>query len=159
MIAIGIDPGLRGAMVALDAGRRHLRTELAQGQWTSGSTYDERAMAAAVARCVALGEKVFFFLEEQHSQPGEGHRSIFTTAHGFGIWRGVTAHLVEQRMIVTPRRWQAVVHRGAPGATTKARSLRVARVRVAGLEDVTQHDVADAACLALYGLHVLGLDA
>lgn len=157
MIVVGIDCGLRGAIVALTARGALLSADTA-ASYVDGAQYRDHAMCTTFARYYALGPALVV-IEEQHSRPGEGHRSVFTTGMGFGLWRGITAYAASSRAIVDPRRWQAVAHKGAPGASAKARSLHVARMRVRGLEDVENDGIADAACMCLYARHVLGLEA
>lgn len=153
MIVIGVDPGLRGAIVAVDDKLQVVKVDSARG-WVKSGRYREEAMLAHLVRYTEI-QPSLIVIEEQHARPDEGVVSSFTNGIGFGLWRGLTAHIADRRMVIDPRRWQAVVHKGALGATTKRRSIHVARVRL-GL-DVDDHNVADAACIALYGLHVLGV--
>jgi len=146
---VGIDPGKRGAVVVLtaDGVGKILRAD----QWVTGGEYDPLEMELSIGRYRYLP----IVVEKQGPRPGQGVTSTYATGYGYGLWRGILA-TAPTVIAVTPQRWQAQVHAGAPGRGPKQRSLWVARQRL-GLEDIT-HDVADAACIALYGLSIVGGD-
>ncbi len=162
MIAVGVDPGKHGAIVALYE-TRTVRFVLTASEWVRDGEYDDARMLEVVDRLTELvhaANPFIVVLEQQgvrkHGDRQEGAVSSFTNGTGYGLWRGLLARL--DPLKVAPQRWQAVSHKGAVGSSPKTRSLWVASRCVAGLDQELErdHNVCDAAAMALYGLHLLG---
>ena len=105
-------------------------------------------------------------LERAGARPMEGRTSCFTNGMGFGLWRGVIAALNLPSIRPTPAAWQRQIFGTRPaGADRKARAIETAMMRCPDLDLVLKrrrkpHDgLADAACLALFGIAQLGKGA
>ena len=158
-VVIGIDPGKSGALVALDeSGTVHAAATA--DRWVikgPGNTYVPRTMA----EWLTMVPCDLVVIEAQQARPAQGRSSILTTGIGLGLWLGIAATLELPYLLVSPAKWSRAVLAGQPG-TGKDRAVAVARARVPTL-DLTPgrrrkaHDgLADAACLALFGLREVG---
>ena len=167
MIAsIGIDPGKTGAVVALVLASTGIRCvyqalthHVAPGLEPAlmyRATMDARN-AIIDATPEDVGYTISAVLERVGAMPKQGLSSTFHFGHGRGVWAGVLAghgwHVLEPR----PADWSRAILRNIPGDDTKARAIMRAS-SVAGLDliptgcRVPQDGLADACCLALYGL-------
>ena len=156
-VVIGIDPGKSGAVVAIDEAGRVCAAATAD-RWTlkgRGNSYVPRTMAD----WLTLVPCDLVVIEAQSTRPGQAHAVV--TGYGWGLWAGIAATLRVPYLEVSPAKWTRAILTGAPGEG-KARAIAVARSRVPEL-DLTPgrrtkpHDgLADACCLALYGLKELG---
>ena len=166
MIIIGIDPGKKGAVVALECSGRPTAVEWTAADhpeegYIAGKGYDVRAMVAALRECAEAGEVGLVVLERQQAFPMEGRSSTLTTGYGWGLWAGIVAALGLPLLEVTSQRWTRRVLAGVPG-DGKGRSVAVCGARLPGLALTwgrrrKAHDgLSDAGCLALYGLAELG---
>lgn len=166
---MGIDLGLTGAVVALDRDGVPCFVERAPVIRVAGRiiTYDFDAMRDVFERLSELGG-MNITMESAIRINRSGSADTGTTAlrQCRRLW---LAALTATRLgavvdHVSPARWQASMLRGLPQRSTKARSIAYVRRRWPNQIDLmpgrcrTPHDgIADAACLAAYGLavHVL----
>lgn len=180
MIAIGIDPGLSGALVELDeagnVGAVDTPTIPLKGK--SKRTYDVRGMSQLLegytlglssdGRIVA--HEVTVFVEAQQPMPFKrkgpdgqpvmtgSAQALFGMGYGFGVWIGlIVAHGLRYEL-VHPRTWQKSMLAGVPGEG-KARSLLAASRLFPTLElkrprgrVLSLDGRSDAALIALWGL-------
>lgn len=153
---IGLDPGKAGALVALDEAGRLVAAHAAEDSFCPGEY-----RPAEMARLLGGLAPTLVILERQHAMPKQGLTSTFSIGRGFGLWEGVVAALELPLHVVTSSVWQRAVLRGVPGEG-KVRAVIAAEARVPELvltpgRRRKPHDgLADAACLALYGLSVAG---
>lgn len=159
-LVAGIDPGVKGAWAILDE----------DGTIGSYGTYENRH-EAELANCdLAVLEKV-------SARPGQGVVSVFTFGVSFGIWQGHLESYGTPFELITPQRWQKCVLDFVPtklpkqqGETSKETQKRVAQNRYNLKESIVgftirRHpemrevfskkkywDIADAICLAMYGV-------
>ena len=113
---IGIDPGLSGAIGIIDDDGSFVQvidtpTALIRNGNHARREYAARDMVGALAFHPGLLQSraranVHVFLEEQHSMPGQGVRSMFTTGVGFGLWLGILAALALPYTRVRPSTWK-----------------------------------------------------
>lgn len=156
MIVAGIDPGKTGALVALDDRRRVLAQHRAEAAYCEPE-YRTREMA----RLLAATHADLVVLERQHPMPKQGLTSTFSIARGFGLWEGIAAALGMPVLVVSAVTWQKLVLRAIPGEG-KARAVLAAENRLPelvlspGRMRKAHSGLADAACIALYGLEVHG---
>jgi crossover junction endodeoxyribonuclease RuvC len=160
-ICAGIDPGLGGAIVALDDSGGLLSWAdtptilLAAGR--SKRDYDLPGMVR-ILRDWADTPRLLVVLERQQCRPGQSAPATYTTGRGYGLWEGILAALEIPYQTVHPATWSRAMLGGLSG-DTKARSLlRAAQLcpelplrRPNGRKD-TQHGRSDAALLALWGI-------
>lgn len=155
MIVLGVDPGKMGAAVALDEQRRCTDSWTAAA-YTSGSQYLPKMMADVV-RDSGCG---LLILERQQAMPKQGATSAYTIGRGQALWEGIAAALGVPYEIVSAPTWRRVALVGIPG-DGKERAILAAESRVPGLSlspgrSAKLHDgLADACCIALYGLTLL----
>lgn len=133
---VGIDPGLHGGLVHLDASLRvracH-RTPIIEGEKGVKSQYDERALAGLVRDlaedAAARGALVRFCIEDVAAAPGQGVVSMFRFGIGYGLWLGAISATRCPLLKIKPQAWQRVAFSGRPSADKKQTSFVVARER------------------------------
>ena len=156
-ISVGIDPGLSGAIAAINAGSLELLEVVDTPVITSEGKrlYDIGGMADAIRHMSLLGDAVVI-LEQAQAMPGQGVSSTFSTGRGFGIWEGVLSALDVPYRTIRPSVWTRKVLAGTPGEG-KARSIQFALRMFPGAELTPKGSRklsdgrADALCLAYYG--------
>jgi len=168
-VVVGIDPGKSGAIVALDMHGRAIEW-MAADHPDEGYTVKAKGGAIYVPSCMALWlydlsqnyKVVMVVIEQQQARPIEGRRSVFTNGYGFGMWVGVLAALRIRYKIEKPQTWTRAIFGSKPKTDVKkARAISVASSQVPDLpltwgRKTRPHDgLADAACLALYGLSLV----
>jgi len=165
MLTIGIDPGDRGAIVALDPDARPVHAWTADdrggelGYFLDGDP-NARELVARLGPLRDLGVRLAVL--ETPFAPGRiGTANAITIGRRWGI---LYAALVLARLpvqLVTPAKWSADLFGGRKGTDAKARkavAVRLVSERVPDLRLVppgcrVPHDgLADAACLALWGM-------
>jgi hypothetical protein len=167
MITLGIDNGAEGAFVALDAHGALVFAKktptLDVGVTRNGKRGTKRALDLPAVRELlsyfgASDFSVYAVLEHAQAFPGEGVSTSFSAGRSYGAIEGMLVALRIPYEIVRPQAWQAVVLKGVDGVDTKARAILRAQRAVPAL-DLTpgrsqkpHTGLADAACLALYGL-------
>jgi crossover junction endodeoxyribonuclease RuvC len=156
-VVIGIDPGLCGAVAAIDAdtlealGLEDTPLVISGGK----RLYDTDGMAALIRRMSLFGA-ASAVLEQAQAMPGQGVSSTFSTGRGFGIWEGILGALSVPYRTVRPSVWAGLVLSGAPGGG-KARSVQFALRMFPGASLVPEgcrkprDGRSDALCLAYYG--------
>jgi len=65
-------------------------------------------------------------IEQVHSMPGQGVKSMFTFGQNYGAWLGMLAAFGIPHTTVTPNKWQKAIMDAGTG-DTKERSLNMAR--------------------------------
>lgn len=157
MICLGLDPGRDGAAVVLDGTRCVAQTRtsdlIGASKWHAahvGVTDWLRSVHAE--HCIDLA-----VLELYAGRPGEGRGSGLTTGVGWGLWLGAISALRIHVVIPASSKWTRALFSDVPGEG-KERSIVVASRRVVDLDlrpgrcRKAHSGLADAACLALYGL-------
>jgi len=163
--AIGIDPGKDGAVVALilrndgirsvyQALTHHVAPKLEPDLMYRAVMDARNAIIDAAAEEESYA--ICAVLERVGAMPKQGISSTFIFGHGRGVWRGCIAangwHVLEPR----PADWARAILRNIPGEGKDRAIMRASQVR--GIElippgcRVPQDGIADACCLALYGL-------
>ena len=156
-IFIGIDPGLSGAVAAIDEKYNVLGLEDTPTIKAGGKTlYSVEGMAALLRRFALLGA-VLVILEQAQAMPGQGVSSTFSTGYGFGLWSGILGALELPYKAIRPSVWTRKVLSGCPGQG-KDRSIGFAMRMFPGAELVPpgcrrpRDGRADALCLAFLGV-------
>lgn len=157
MIIIGIDPGMKGAVVAINGKTRELLRVSDCPTLKIGKTadYDIPEMASLL-RGFSLGGPTMAILEQAQSMPDQGVASMFATGRGYGIWLGILGALEIPYQTVRPCVWTRRLFKGLPG-NGKERGILFASRTFPGIELVPKgcrkprDGRSDAACLAYYG--------
>ncbi len=154
-ITVGIDPGLRGGIAALDA------AGMVVGLWPMPVAGGE-VHAAGVAdllrslRCFDSHQDVGrVCLEKVSAMPKQGVASTFRFGTGWGMVRGVCAALGMPVQLVQPAIWKKRVLLGYPHDTAGAVQYCANRWPYAHLVlpgcRVPHDGLVDALCVAAYG--------
>jgi len=158
-VIIGIDPGLQGAIAAIDATDRQLIevVDCPVRKHGGAAIYNIPEMANTIRR-LSLGNLAVVYLEQSQSMPGQGVSSTFKIGRGMGIWEGILAALSVPYRTVRPIVWTKKVFTGMPAdAKGKFRSVQFAMQMFPDIELTPQRcrtpkdGRADAACIAYYG--------
>jgi len=154
-LSVGIDPGLRGGIAALDARGQ------AVGTWpmpVAGGEVHAAGLADLLRslRCRDAGQDIGpVVLEKVASMPKQGVASTFTFGAGWGMVRGVCAALGISVVLVPPTVWKKRILLGFTHDKAGALQLCASRWPTADLIPPgcrKPHDgIADALCLAEYG--------
>jgi crossover junction endodeoxyribonuclease RuvC len=157
-ITLGIDPGLTGAVAALDVDGNFLwvrDTPTAKVTKTK-SEYLESAMAQMLGACEDTIDHVW--IETQQSMPKQGVASTFKTGVGYGIWLGIIAAYGLPHTAVRATEWKKEL--GIPPKSDKdvsrAYAQRLHPSSADQLERKLDHGRADAICIAEYGRRYMG---
>lgn len=106
---IGIDPGISGAMVAINpttseyVGYTSMPVLLASGK----KTIDALTVSKWLATCTRDGMEVVAVLENVHAMPGQGVTSMFSFGRSFGAIEGVLGALAIPYVHVSPQKWKS----------------------------------------------------
>jgi len=153
-IAIGIDPGLSGALVALGDGVPidHLDTPVLSER--SGRNSVNGSAVAAWLRGIRMsnpGASFLAVLERVGAMPGNGATSMFRFGQADGVIRGVIAALGLPLIEVEPQKWKQRMG-CAKAEKDYARTVAIQRMPVAAEWFKRKKDIgrADAALIALW---------
>jgi len=160
---VGIDPGKKGAAVALDDGGTPvdwIAADHPEEGYASGGLYWPTRMGAWLRKVnETRGGIRLAMLEKQQCRPMEGRSSILTTGRGQGLWEGALAALGIPFVLVPPGTWTRAIFGSMPkGTDRKARAVEISLSRLPALELTwgrrrKPHDgLADAGCLALHAM-------
>jgi crossover junction endodeoxyribonuclease RuvC len=148
---LGVDPGLSGAVAAVDArGHVHLLEDLPTV--TRGNGRVKRELDAAglahLLRPIAADIKVAV-VEQVGSMPGQGVASVFSLGHSAGVIVGVISALQVPLQLVTPATWKKAMGLGRDKAMSRTVASRM--YPSTNLSRVKDHGLAEALLLARYG--------
>ena len=159
-IWIGIDPGLSGAVAALDEQGKIitvqdvpvLTVKKAKGH---KRVYVESQMATILESIKASApggrDSLIVFLESVHAMPGQGVTSMFSMGTGLGIWLGILAALRIPYERVEPAKWKREMGI-ASGSDKSASIVRASQLfPTASLSRKKDDGRADALLLAEWG--------
>jgi crossover junction endodeoxyribonuclease RuvC len=129
---IGIDPGLTGAVAAIDDYGNLVALQdtpvitVRKGKGRR-SEYSEPGMTTLLEGILNSGEKAHarVLIENVHSMPKQGVASSFSFGVGFGIWRGIIAALRLPCERVEPTVWKRALHLSRDKGKAVQRALRL----------------------------------
>ncbi len=158
MIVIGIDPGLSGAVAVLKDNTFSFydTPTIKLGQRLR---LDTAGLVDIIRPYCAPYIQAHAFLEAVHTHPQEGPVGAFTFGRSLGMWEGILAGLEVPYTMVAPQSWKAKMVKGLPKDKNSSivRLLQLYPQLSSQLSRVKDHNRADAALLALYGLqYILG---
>ncbi len=146
MICIGIDPGKKGGIAALDQGARVHALFSFEGK-------TERDIESFLSQF--FDTRCFALLEDVHSTPQMGVTSAFTFGRGYGFLRGLLTGRISFDD-VRPQTWQTALGglKRKPKETQRQHKLKL-RQRAESLYSRTEvtEAVADALLIAHYLLY------
>ena len=152
MLAAGIDPGLKGAVAILDRDCVHLAEPLP----VLHSEIDVGALAALLLD----PRPELVVVERQQAMPKQGVASTFRIGRNYGLILGALQTLGLPVLEVRPQQWQAAVLHGQARGKEAAIAYVMKRFPCVDLRPGRcrrPHDgIADAVCIAAYGLAQLG---
>lgn len=154
---IGIDPGLYGGVVAIDADgddqqivaafATPLLTGMRKGK--AIRDYDVRAMYNVLCDVVygAPNRPVLIVLERASTRPGQHAQAVLRTGEGYGLWRGLAHAFPVVIQYVLPQVWKrraCLIHADKRASVGRAKERFPALARLTA----TQHGIAEAALIA-----------
>ncbi|MDA8110245.1 MAG: crossover junction endodeoxyribonuclease [Betaproteobacteria bacterium] len=155
MLLIGVDPGLSGALAALD--RNGLRgvadmPTMAAGKGTGKvkAQVNPAALAELLREWCDPQDAVLAVLERVGAMPGQGVASVFSLGDSFGCLRGVLAAKRIPVHVVAPGVWKKAYSLGSHKEQARARAIEL--YPQASLARKRDHGRAEAILLARYGL-------
>lgn len=151
---IGIDPGLKGAVAAVDGDEVLVWPTVIYGR-----EYDEHWMWDQIT----LASPARAFVEQVQAFPKQGRSSAVKIGLGQGLWRMALIANGMSYTIVSPRKWQNVMFAGVSKQDTKKMSIIAAKRLFPGVSlrrtdkcRVDDHNMADALLIAEYGRRQMG---
>lgn len=167
ILSIGIDPGLKGAVVAIDSFKLQpvYVGDTPVYKVKQRAIYNIADMVKVLRNIVnTYGntvDHVHVTLEQAQAMPGQGVTSMFMTGYGFGLWHGIVVSLGLSVDLVRPMVWQKVAFVGLGNtkkAEPKVKSILRAQQLFPTLElipdgcRVERDGRSDAALMAYYGI-------
>lgn len=157
---LGIDPGISGALAVLEGEKVHVVTSLPTRRNTAGKTELD---AHALYMMVGTLRPDLAVLEQVHAQPGNGASASFSFGRSLGKIKAVLEIIHCAYIEPTPQAWKKVVLAGTD--KSKEAAIGWAQSRFPGVnlfvklgDRKPSHDMAEALCIAYYGLlHYRGL--
>jgi len=158
MLIIGIDPGITGAIAALDhTGLLSVDDIPTMACGKGGRRRKHQVNAAGLSallmeRVDGRSNEVLVVLERVNSMPGQGVAGVFSLGDTFGSIRGVVAALGLPLELVTPQTWKK--HFRLPSDKELARAKAIELYPGAPLGRVKDHGRAEAILIARHRLEV-----
>lgn len=166
-IAIGVDPGLDGAVVAIDENFKLLGywdTILINAKKRLYATASMGELLRSLKKLYPRVTRLMAWLEKAAPRQQEGVSSAFKNGQGFGLWEGIIVGLGITYDIVAPNTWTRAMLRDVPAGEPKARSMAKCQRLFPSIElkkprgrKLSLDGRADASLIAYYGmLQMLG---
>jgi len=119
MIIFGIDPGLDGAVAAINTFGEARDVQdtptltMKRGKSGKKRVYNVPVMVGLL-RVHEYAQCVHVYMERVHAMPGQGVTSMFSMGMGLGVWEGIVTTLGYSLHYVTPQAWKKVMMAGMP---------------------------------------------
>ena len=163
MIIIGIDPGLDGAIAAIDTNQTFAAVfDMPTLELKSGKKRKRTIDCHNVVKILtdlSDGEHCRAFLELVHSMPGQGVRSMFTMGQTFGALKMALTALKIPFEEVTPQRWKKEILHGTMKDKDASRYKAQQLFPSVELSRKKDHNRADALLIAEFGRRLLVNDS
>jgi crossover junction endodeoxyribonuclease RuvC len=155
---LGVDPGLTGALALIETSLdilliRDMPVAL------SGTGTRREIVPSLLAKLIVDLDPEVVFVERVNALPKQGVSSVFTFGQGYGMIRGVLGALQIPTHLVAPGAWKRAVGLGADKTAARARVMALFPRDASFFQRVKDHDRAEAALLAWYGIHKMMSDA
>jgi hypothetical protein len=160
MIYVGIDPGFKGAISAINSEGDliclHDMPVISDGR----KNHYNAAMMVDILRKLSLEGKLHAMLERSQAMPGQGVTSMMKIGIGYGVWLGIFAGLEIPFSTVRPHEWVRKILSGLPGKGKERSVLWVQQnfpeaELTPGRCRKPKDGRADAICLAKYAQSVV----
>ena len=156
-MVIGIDPGLKGGIcIAWPVGKWNVFP-----MPVMGSGLDLNQIKSIITPKGVKSAKLVV-IEKVHNMPREGGSSSFKFGDGFGSLRGLCVGIGLPFILVTPQAWKRDVLLGYDWKGNKETSIVYVKQKYPYLDlrptercRKDSHGLADAVCLAEYGVRVV----
>ena len=169
MISIGIDNGLKGAVVAVDENMNVIfwrDTPVInlgkKGRSKMVFAVSEMTNILRVSLEYSYETHVTAWIETAQAMPKQGVSSTFKTGFGFGLWQGICSGLGIRFELAHPRTWTKVMLKDMPAGKPKARSMAKCQQLFPSIPLIkpksrvlSMDGRADAALIAAYGMKQL----
>lgn len=125
MIYVGIDPGLTGAIAAIDA--NGFLVELHDTPILKIEVNKKKKNEYQISRMVEILRDLskkdlsMVSLEKVHSMPKQGVVSSFSFGRGFGLWEGILSSLDMSYDLIQPQKWKKDMLYGMPKGKDSSR--------------------------------------
>ena len=150
MIVIGIDPGITGAIAAIDShGHSEVFDIPVMANGKGKSKVKNHVNAAGLAKLLSGYGADIVYLERISSMPGQGVASMFSMGDTFGCIRGVCAAIGLPVEIITPQSWKKHYRLGSDKEIVRAKAIEL--YPEAPLSRKKDHNRAEAILIARYG--------
>lgn len=149
MILIGIDPGLTGAVAALDTGGNVWVRDMPVTAYSATGAVKNALDGPALARMIGAVQS-HVFIERVSAMPGQGVASMFSLGMSYWGAAGVCAGLGLPVTLVTPGEWKRHFKLGAD--KDMARGLASRLYPQIDLSRKKDHGRAEALLIARYGM-------
>lgn len=115
MIYVGIDPGLNGAIAAVNDGGSVFVWDTPVLLMDGKRKHNVPQMAKLMMQCYCSPEgallvkstsEILVVLESVHAMPHQGVSSSFSFGRGFGIWEGIIGAFGLPNEMPSPQRWK-----------------------------------------------------
>lgn len=160
VVIIGIDPGLKGGIC---------RASVTSDYWftyampVAGGGIDLFELREILTVPLSNPPAKLVVIEKVHNMPKDGGSSSFKFGDGFGSLKGICVGLGLPFILVTPQQWKKTVLVGYDWKGNKGTSIVYVRQRYPHLSlkptegcRKDSHGLADAVCLAEYGVRMMG---
>lgn len=157
MLIIGIDPGITGAIAAIDhRGSRGLIDMPTMERSGTGSVRNQVSGPglAEVLKVLTRDRdknEIMVFIERVNAMPKQGVATMFSIGHSCGMIEGVVCGLGLAHQLVTPQEWKKAMKLAKGSDKNAARSMAQRLYPGAELHLVKHHNRAEAILIARYG--------
>lgn len=158
MIIVGIDPGITGALAAINhKGLQAVADMPVMQRSKGGATVKNQVNAAALAELLRTWlegydkNEIRIFIERVQAMPKQGVSTMFSMGHTCGIIEGVVAARGYAHELVTPNEWKKALKLGKD--KNQARTMAQRLYPEAPLSLAKHHNRAEAILIARYGYH------
>ncbi len=155
-MVIGIDPGLKGGICIATPDIDFWST---YAMPVTGGGIDLRELKLILTVPLNRPPADLVVIEKVHSMPKQGVSSSFKFGDGFGSLKGLCVGLGLPFILVTPQKWKKTVLAGYDWKGNKDISIVWVKQRYPDISlrptersRVDSHGLADAVCLAQYGI-------
>lgn len=153
MVVIGIDPGAKGAIVAVEHGRIIWWCDMPVDEVKVGGKVRARVSAARLVSALTAGSRPVShaYVENVSAHPRDGAAGAFAFGKACGILEGALAATGIPITLVTPAEWKRAMRCPADKGAARKRACELFPVSAELFSRVKDDGRAEAAMIALHG--------